>query len=360
MKILKKITIVLVYTLTLTVTNCFAMTQDSEQIVNKDGTEYVYRNYSILQKEESNFLNELPKEITLQEKKYTFQEKTVDGGNEIETKQISKSKKITSNTNNKEKLLNELGLTEEYKDNEGYTGEYYIDENSLKIKTNYNGYKEYLVEETKEYKNLEKNDLDYLPKQIKKDGKTLDLLNITWKVENTKFLGDNEVPDKYTAVCYYARKKRVDVPNTYTVTVNYIGEAKKTIEKPLHYTVVYKEIKEVPIQEEKINYMPIIGTVSGATTFFVIVFFIARKNAYIYNLQDGKWVLVGKAYISKKPKINLDKFAHLEITSQYKIELTKKAVNNAYGKFIEISKDNRKMRYMVKQKDDSYSFKINM
>ena len=133
MKILKKITIVLVYTLTLTVTNCFAMTQDSEQIVNKDGTEYVYRNYSILQKEESNFLNELPKEITLQEKKYTFPEKTVDGGNEIETKQNTKSKKITSNTNNKEKLLNELGLTEEYKDNEGYTGEYYIDENSLKI-----------------------------------------------------------------------------------------------------------------------------------------------------------------------------------------------------------------------------------
>lgn len=364
MKVFKRIVAILGITCTLTTVNCFAMTQDSDKIINKNNVEYVYRNYTISQDEESNFLDNIQKEITLNNKKYTFQDKTVKCGNTTKSKQITKSKKITSKTDNKEKLINELGISEDYSDDEGYIGEYFIDENSFSIKINYNGYYEYLIEEIKEYSNLEKNDLDYLPKQIQKDNMTLDLLNISWKVENTKLYGDNEVPDKYTAVCYYATKKRVDNPATYTVTANYIGEATKTTENPLQYTLLYKEVKEEitePIPEEKDNnFIPILGGVSTATTFFVVVFFFIRRNANIYNLQNGKWVLVGKIYLSKKPRINLDKFAHLEVTSKYKIELSKKAVNNVYGKFIEISKENRVIKHMVKQKDDTCSFEINM
>ncbi len=40
--------------------------------------------------------------------------------------------------------------------------------NTLKIKTNYNGFREDLIEETINYTNLEKNDLDFIPKQKQK------------------------------------------------------------------------------------------------------------------------------------------------------------------------------------------------
>ena len=40
----------------------------------------------------------------------------------------------------------------------------------------YNGYKEYLVEDTKIYTNLDTNDLNNIPKQIMKDGMVLDLI----------------------------------------------------------------------------------------------------------------------------------------------------------------------------------------
>lgn len=356
----KKILAVLGITCTLTTVNCFAVTPDSDTIITRNNIEYVYRNYTISKDEESNFLENIQNEITLNDKTYIFKNKTVEGGDTIESKQITTSKTITSKTKNKEKLIEELGISKEYSDNDGYKGEYFLNEDSISIKTNYNGYYEYLIEETKRYNNLEKNDLDYLPKQIQKDEITLDLLNISWKIESTKKIGESEVPDKYTAVCYYATKKRADNPYTYTVTAQYTGEATKTISNPLEYTLVYKEKIIESMPEEKINFMPILGGVTGATTFFVVVFFFARRNTNIYNLQNGKWVLVGKIYLSKKPKINLDKFAHLEVTSKYKIELSKKAVNNVSGKFIEISKENRMIRHIVKQKDDTYSFEINM
>ena len=147
-------------------------------------------------------------------------------------------------------------------------------------------------------------------------------------------IGENEVPDKYKAICYYATKKRVDYPYTYSITARYKGEATKIIEKPLEYTLIYKEekIKEnvvEPIQEKK-NYLPIIASIGGTTTFFVILILYTSKNTKIYNLQDGKWRLVGKIHLSKKGKINLDKFEHLAISNRYKIELNKKAINKIY------------------------------
>lgn len=364
---MKKMKILLVITVLgcMLTTNCFAISYDNYNLVIENDTEYVYRNYIVTQDEEESFINSIENEINLNNKKYVFQNKTVEGGNTTETKKIKKSKSITSNTNEKEKLIDELGISEQYQDDEGYFGEYSIDKNSILIKTNYNGYYEYLIEETKEYKNLNKNDLDYLPKQIQKDNRILDLLNVTWQVENMKNIGENEVPDKYTAICYYATKQRIEYPNTYTVTANYVGEAKKIIENPLKYTLVYKEIKEEKnidsISEGKDNkFIFVLGGITGTTTLFVVVFFIIRKNTTVYNFQNGKWVRVGRMYLSKNPKINLNKYSHLEISNKYKFELSKKAILNVKGKSIKILKENRIMKHVVNTKNDTYIFEITM
>lgn len=126
---------------------------------------------------------------------------------------------------------------------------------NIQIKTNYNGFREDLIEETINYNGLSRNDLDFLPKQTIKDGITLDLLNIEWEVETTKKIGEYEVADVYTAKCYYAGKQRVDYPNTYSVTAEYTGTATKEIESPYTYKLKYNKVPD-PIPEviEETNY----------------------------------------------------------------------------------------------------------
>lgn len=55
----------------------------------------------------------------------------------------------------------------------------------------------------------------------------MDLLDVEWQVESTKMIGEYEVANTYTAKCYYTTKQRVDYPNTYTVTAEYLGNPKK-------------------------------------------------------------------------------------------------------------------------------------
>ena len=188
-------------------------------------------------------------------------------------------KKIITKSKNKVDILKELPATLDYNEN-GFTGIYNLDIDTLNIKTNYNGYTEYLVEENVRYTDLQKNDLDYIPKQIKKENITLDLLETTWEIQSTKMFGDNQVADKYIANCYYATKTRKDNLYTYTVTAEYNGIAEKTEENIFEYTVTYKyvipEKVETPKEDKNINYTPIIVASSGVV--IIVLFFFIKRN----------------------------------------------------------------------------------
>ena len=359
MKVYKKIIIVLAYCSMLTVTNCFAATIESQKVEKIDNENYIYQKYSMSEDEEIEFLSNIENSILLDNNEYNIVSKSRGGGNITTTKDITTTKTITSKTNNELSIINQLGQTLEYNE-DGFIGTYDLNINTLKIKSNYNGYYEKLIEETKEYNNLSRNDLDFINKEIQKDGITLNLLNTTWETETTKKVGDTEIPDTYKAICYYAGKIKVDYPLTYTVTGEYFGNAEKVEINPVRYTIVYKE-KQAEIPQEKNNIVPIVAGVSGGTTIIALVILLFRKNIKIYNLQDGKWVLVGKAFINyKKPKLKLDKFKHLEVTSKYKIELSKDLVNKISGKFIEISKKNIKIKHIINEKDKIVTFSINL
>ncbi|MEG2235720.1 MAG: hypothetical protein RR144_04705 [Clostridia bacterium] len=331
--------------------NCFATILDSETMIIKDEDNYMYRTYLVSEKEEEIFLGSMEKEFEKDNKIYILNNKEKTGGSEIKTINIDTKKKITSNTNNKEKVINILGESIEY-NQDGYIGSYQLDKNNIAFESHYNGYKDYLVEETIEYPNLAKNDLAFISKQTKKDGLTLDLLRTDWKVQTTKLIGKQEVPDKYIGVCYYAGKRRIDNPVTYTVTANYYGTAQKKEEKPLIYKLEYKNIKE----EKDINYLSIIAGTSGITLIVIACFFI-RKNAKVYNLQNGKWVLVGSIFVSK-PVIKLDRFSHKQVTNKYKIELSKNAVNKVTGKLVTVKKGKSSLARMINVVNEEYIFEL--
>ena len=356
-KFLKRIVVIVSYTLILTTVNCFAHTMETDKIVTENGEKYNIKTYSVTADEENTFIQSLKDSYTTDGIVYTLTDIKKDGGNITDRKEIITTKKIITKTNNKEQILNRLPTTLEYNEN-GYLGQYELNTDNLEIVSHYNGYTEYLIEENKQYSDLERNDLDFIPKQITKNGIKLDLLKTDWKVQSTKKMGDTEVADKYIANCYYAGKTKKDNPYTYTVTATYSGIAEKIEEKPYTYTISYKmeEIKEKTEKEDsKINILPVLG--GGSVGLIIAVYFIIRKNTKIYNLQYGHWKLVGKTFVSK-PKINLTKFSSSEVTNRYKIELSRNAVNKLNKDTIQVIKDSNVIEHRLKNVNVPYIFEV--
>ena len=342
--ILKKITIVLSMTLLLTTVNCFAYTEESS-ITNENN---LIKTYTVNKDEEQDFLSQIQKEYSDEEYNYKLEKQDKSGGDYTESKDIITTKTITLKTNNTQKILKEFPETIEYSEND-FNGEYVIDIDSLKVVTNYNGYTEYLVEDNKEYPNLSRNDLDFIPKEILKNGIKLDLLKVDWELQSTKMVGDYEVADKYIAKCYYAGKIRKDNPYTYTVTATYKGIATKTIENPYQYTLTYSF--------EKIPNNNLIYIIGGSSIGIIAIFFIVRKNAKVYNLNNGEYKFVGRIYI-RKDKIKLSRFAPFEKTNKYKIIIADRKVKKLENKMITIVKGKNTVSKLVNSNNNIKPYTI--
>ena len=255
-----------------------------------------------------------------------------------------------------ESIINQLGETINY-NQDGYVGEYILNTQNIQIKTNYNGYREDLIEETINYTSLSRNDLDFIPKQKVKNGLTLDLLNIEWEVETTKMIGEYEVADLYTAKCYYAGKQRIDYPNTYTVTAEYTGKATKEILRPYKYTIKYNKLEEKTPEPEVIEEKDsiVLPIASGTTGIVLVVLFFFTRNVTVYNYKDDKFVKVGKTRINRNNTINLTRFSLFEKTNKYKLEFSRGLTHKMQGKMMTIRKENNKVKMLVNTNEEKYS-----
>ena len=314
MKFSKKILVVLCNLILLNVANqCFASTNENV-VYSKDGINYIDKVYSVEQAEEKDFIKNIEQEITIDNIKYIYADTKIENQDTIESREINTTKTCVINTNNREKIIETLGESIEYNE-DGFIGTYILDENTINIKTHNNGYYDRLIDKTVEYTELPKNDLDYVPKQITYEGKTLDLLSTKWDETATKKIGDATVGAEYKAICYYATKERIYRPNTYTITAKYTGVAEKNVLKPLKITISYKEVKKTEepqeLKEKDNDVIPVLGGTSGIIIFLGALF-LFMKNVKIYNYQNGKWVYVGKALVLKG-KIKLDRFSGSKI-----------------------------------------------
>ena len=349
-KILKRVFMVLFATLTLTTVNCFA-TNINEKTIKIDGIEYIEKVFNVTKEQEEDFLLNLENELHIEDKHYTLDNKEKTGGDIIETIDISTSKTIKSNSNKLDDILKQLPAEIEY-DKSDFKGKYKIDINSIKIKSQYNGYKEYLVEETKVYTNLDNNDLNNIPKQIMKEGMVLDLIKTNWEITETRMIQENSIPSKYKANCYYATKKRVDNPLTYIVTAEYNGTADKVIENDFEYKVRYKHTST------DINYIPYI--VLGTSSVIIIILLLTRKkNAIIYNYNNKEWREIGKQRI-RKPVIKLNRYMHKSLSNRYKIVLDEKFVDKYNGTMFKIVKNKRTSERLLNKSNNTIPYTIDV
>ena len=313
-------------------------TQNEEKYVDND-IEYIKRTYEISQEDEEKFLEELEKEFKIDNKSYKLESKEKTGGDIIETIDISTIKNTVSKTKSVDSILKQLPSEIAY-NQDGYVGTYKINADSIKIDTQYNGYREELVEETKIYTDLNTNDLNNIPKQIMKDNLVLDLLTTNWEITETRTIQDNELPSKYKATCYYATKIKVDNPLTYLVSVTYTGTADKTIKNNLIYEVTYK-----CIDVEK-NYTPTLLLTSGTILIVWCLFLFRKKNITIYNLKQNEWKKIGRKRISK-PVIKLDRYNNRVETNKFKIDLDDKLVKKLDGKMLKVVRNKKEISKIV-------------
>lgn len=332
-KTLKRVSIIMFVAMMLTGTNCFATNIVNEEIITKDKIESIKRTYSVPMDQEQDFLLNLENEFKIEKKTYRLQDRNKTGGNITETKDINTTKTITSNSNKIEDILNQIEQEIEYNE-DGFIGKYVLDINSINIENKYNGYKEILIKDTKIYSNLDVNDLDNIPKQIKKDGVVLDLITTKWEVTETRQLQDNTIPSKYKATCYYATKRKVNTPITYIVTADYVGTADKVIENDYTYVVTYK-----CISEDK-DILPIIAIAGGSMLFIIVILFTRNKNVIIYNYKNKEWKEIGRQRITR-PIINLNRYGYKSVSNRYRILLDEKVVDKFNGTMIKIKKDKR-------------------
>ena len=355
MKWYSKVIIIISNVVLLNVTNqCMAIEKAENEYV-KNNERYIDKVYYIEQSKEQEFINNLSKEIIINDVSFIYNDNEIEQQYTVDTKQIETTKKITLSTNNKATIINNLGTIIDYNEN-GYVGTYQLMEDTINITTQNNGYYDTLIEKTEEYENLNKNDLDYIPKQITYKGKTLNLLNTKWEETETSLIGNVEVPSKHKAICYYATKERIYRPNTYTITAQYKGEAKKEVVKPSKITVTYKEkiieqpIVEVEVEEKDDILIPVLG---GTSTIIIFLggIFLSMNNTKIYNYQKGKWIYVGKALLLNN-RISLNKFLNKEVTNKYRIELSKTLTKRYRNKIIEICKSSNKVHQVINTNND--------
>ena len=349
-KILKIGTLILVSTVVLTTVKCFATI--NEQVFIKDDIEYIKKTYFVSQEQEENFLLNLENEFKVDKKTYQLEKKSKTGGNTIETITIFTTKTTETDSNKLEDILQQLPESIDYNEKD-FVGKYELDINSINVETQYNGYKEKVIDEKKVYTNLETNDLNNIPKQIKKEGLTLDLITTNWEVAETRKLQENTIPSKYNATCYYATKIKVKNPLTYNVTAQYSGTADKIIENDYIYEITYKHIAT-----DK-NYIPEIILLSSISLIIIIIIFTRRKNVVIYNFSDNKWIEVGKERIIK-PIIKLDKYDYKIKSNRYKIVINEKFVDKYNGKMLKIIRKGKTIEQLINKANNIIPYTIDI
>lgn len=353
---LKKIGIISVSLLTLLPMSCFASILTNVENYTEDGKEYIKKTYSVSAQEEEKFLSEIDTKFKVNNIEYEIMNKVKSGGDYTEKINLSTTKNIETNSNKLDDILRLLPSELQYNQN-GYIGKYQLDINSIQVKNKFNGYKDVLVEETKVYDNLDKNDLEKIPKQIIENGKTLDLITTNWQVIESVKIGENEVPSKYKAICKYATTQTIQNPVTYSVTAQYIGIAEKIIKENYIYEITYKPIiVEDELQEEKEDYT-VLGSV-GITAIIILLIF-KKKNVVIYNYQDKGWNELGKITLKNKT-INLDKYHYKAKTNRYRIILDNKIVDKLDGEILKIQKQGKCSKHLINKKNNVTPYRIDI
>jgi len=156
-----------------------------------------------------------------------------------DTRNHTETVTLNTDTNDTEKILQQLEPTMDYTDNDGYTGILSLDVQNIKVETAGTKSTAYTVTATREYPNLSSNDTSVIPKSVTENGRTLTLSDVEWKVQNYVSVDYDSIPDSYTAVVTYTGTAYRNVVTGYITTAEYSGTLIKNITGKTVYEVYF-------------------------------------------------------------------------------------------------------------------------
>lgn len=300
---------------------------------------------TLKESEEKNYFENLKDKITFENNEYSKGDITKVSDSESNIKTVTEKEKLDKlfNTNNKNTLKKEFDEELEY-EKDGYIGTLKLKD--VEIETVSQGNYEKIEYLDLDFDGYSQNDLANIDKEITRNGKTWNLIDVDWEVETSKEVDGTKVPTKYSGTMHYERVGTYPNPVKYRATAIYEGEV-EAVDKESTYEIKYNLIpKEEPVieekePEEKTNYTPVL---IGAIGILVILLgILSRKNCYIYNVQHKK---IGSLRINENTKeINLDKFKNDSKT--YIIKLNNSIFNKIKNQKATIILNGKKIEIMI-------------
>ena len=156
----------------------------------------------------------------------------------VDTKLHTESVTKPSDTNDLEKILQQLDAELEVTTEDGYTGTLQLDHTTVKVAVDGYDTKTQALSASRSYPNLSEADVSLIPKSIEDNGKTLTLADIQWaSTEQTD--GAGGIVTRYTATASYTGSSSYQYATGYTVTADYTGEVAKPNCDVVTYTAIF-------------------------------------------------------------------------------------------------------------------------
>lgn len=289
--------------------------------------------YEVSREEKDSFIENLEKEINYQDKNYKMLDYDIVEQDYIDTIETNGIKEINFNSNSLEDILSVLPKTINYNEN-GYIGINNLDYENISVTPIYNGYYEEYIEETKQYFDLIRNDMNFIPKKLEKDGNKLYLVNVNWYKQTSKNTGMFEITDLYRGEALYRGVKKIYNPYTYKVIAKYKGKAEKKITQPLLIKVVYEEVIPQIEEKEESNMALPLTIITTSSIFFVLLLIYSSNRVKVYC--NKKYV--GRFTINNNI-LDISK-SNTESSNNYLLKFNNRLYKKYRGKSIKVLKGN--------------------
>lgn len=222
---------------------------DTENFI-RDGKSYITNTYTI---ENGDNIDELLQR-SFEADGYTYHQIDISSEPVIEvlTKEVEELQKVTVSSEDDAAVLNQLGATKAYDDEDGYSGT--LELNLDKIIYTVDGYstKTYTKTEQKMYYGLSSMDTSQIAKSIWSGGVQLSLNDVQWIGDNNSANADTAVGNNYNAKAYYSGTYSIKIPTSYTAEAVFNGTVEKEVSDRTKYKVTYLgEKTEVSLPEKK-------------------------------------------------------------------------------------------------------------
>ena len=238
-----------------------------------------------------------------------------------ETKQVSQM--VSIDHEEKSGAMSKLQPMIDY-EQDGYSGQLLLQSDSITtVEAGHENYS-YTVSDTREYPNLDRNDIAYIPKTAEKNGASLSLAGVDWRaMGNGSFMANAT----YTGL---ASGSKV---TGYTSQALYLGEVRRVTLDGSVYEVIY-EGSTLPVPYMK--YIAAVGTAAVIATLLVVLW-KRRKNAKIYALLDGEFRIVRRVRVSYiDPIVDITPSAVQSRSSEYIITLDRWSTKQLHNQRLRI------------------------